>query len=390
MISFNEARDIIKNLTIETKQEEITLADACGRVLAEDVVSDIDMPPYDKAAMDGYACRLSDIDKTLKVIEEIPAGYEPVKQIEQGHCSKIMTGAMVPEGADCVIMKEDIELVSDSNIKVLTYKSKSNICLKGEDVKRNDILLNRGVFIKPRHIAILASAGYSKVKVYKDPLVGVLSTGNELVEPDKKPDRSGIRNSNGWQLLAQAKEIVNDVRYFGIAKDEVNDLYSRIKLATEETDLVIISGGVSVGDYDFVPQIIEELGYDSLIKGVMVKPGKRIIVARKGDKFIVGTPGNPVSAYIQFILLIKPLIYRFLKTSDEEQIISMPVDRSFKRKGGKRTEFYPVVVTNGKVDFVDYNGSANIQAYAMANAFIEIPQGTVEINKGEKVDVRFI
>ncbi|MCT4636770.1 MAG: molybdopterin molybdotransferase MoeA [Bacteroidales bacterium] len=390
MISFNEARSIIKNLTIETKQEEITLADACGRVLAENVVSDIDMPPYDKAAMDGYACRLSDIDKTLKVIEEIPAGYEPVKQIEQGHCSKIMTGAMVPEGADCVIMKEDIELVSDSNIKVLTYKSKSNICLKGEDVKRNDILLNRGVFIKPRHIAILASAGYSKVKVYKDPLVGVLSTGNELVEPDKKPDRSGIRNSNGWQLLAQAKEIVNDVRYFGIAKDDVNDLYSRIKLATEETDLVIISGGVSVGDYDFVPQIIEELGYDSLIKGVMVKPGKRIIVARKGDKFIVGTPGNPVSAYIQFILLIKPLIYRFLKTSDEEQIISMPVDRSFKRKGGKRTEFYPVVVTNGKVDFVDYNGSANIQAYAMANAFIEIPQGTVEINKGEKVDVRFI
>jgi molybdopterin molybdotransferase len=390
MISFNEARSIIKNLTIETKQEEITLADACGRVLAENVVSDIDMPPYDKAAMDGYACRLSDIDKTLKVIEEIPAGYEPVKQIEQGHCSKIMTGAMVPEGADCVIMKEDIELLSASNIKVLTDKSKSNICLKGEDVKRNDILLNRGVFIKPRHIAILASAGYSKVKVYKDPLVGVLSTGNELVEPDKKPDRSGIRNSNGWQLLAQAKEIVNDVRYFGIAKDDVNDLYSRIKLATEETDLVIISGGVSVGDYDFVPQIIEELGYDSLIKGVMVKPGKRIIVARKGDKFIVGTPGNPVSAYIQFILLIKPLIYRFLKTSDEEQIISMPVDRSFKRKGGKRTEFYPVVVTNGKVDFVDYNGSANIQAYAMANAFIEIPQGTVEINKGEKVDVRFI
>lgn len=390
MISFNKARDIIKNLTIETKQEEITLADACGRVLAEDVVSDIDMPPYDKAAMDGYACRLSDIDKTLKVIEEIPAGYEPVKQIEQGHCSKIMTGAMVPEGADCVIMKEDIELLSASNIKVLTDKSKSNICLKGEDVKRNDVLLNRGVVIKPRHIAILASAGYSKVKVSKEPLVGVLSTGNELVEPDKKPDRSGIRNSNGWQLLAQAKEIVNDVRYFGIAKDDVNDLYSRIKLATEETDIVIISGGVSVGDYDFVPQIIEELGYDSLIKGVMVKPGKRIIVARKGDKFIVGTPGNPVSAYIQFILLIKPLIYRFLNTSDEEQIISLPVDRSFKRKGGKRTEFYPVVVTNGKVNFIDYNGSANIQAYAMANAFIEIPQGTVEINKGEKVDVRFI
>ncbi len=390
MISFSEALDIINNITINSENEVLVLENACGRVLAEDVVSDIDMPPYNKAAMDGYACRLSDIDKTLTVVEEIPAGAEPSKTIDTGYCSKIMTGAMIPDGADCVVMKEDTELLSETTIKVLKDKNKANICLKGEDVKLNDTLIESGVLIKPRHIAILASAGYSRVKVYKEPTVGVLSTGNELVEPDVSPDKSKIRNSNGWQLIAQAKQYVNSVRYFGIAKDDVDDLYSRIKLSTEETDITIISGGVSVGDYDFVPQIIDELGFKSIINGVAVKPGKRIVVARRGDKFIVGTPGNPVSAYIQFILLIKPLIYRLLSSNQEEQVIPLPVYESFTRKSGKRTEFYPVTVSEGKVRFVDYNGSANIQAYSKANAFIEIEQGVMEIKKGDTVNVRFI
>ena len=227
MISLEEAYVIVTSDLPLTNCEQIDFNLANGRVLAEDIFSDMDMPPFDKSAVDGYACRRADIGSPMQLLEVIAAGKIPSKKIVKACCSKIMTGAMLPEGADCVVMVEQtIEM--DSVVTVTDLKTKNNIASKAEDIKKGEKVLSKGTLIKPQHIAVLASVGAVLPLVYKKVRVCVFSTGDELVGPEIIPDLSQIRNSNGSQLVSQAERMSVSVTYGGILPDDEEIMSAKI------------------------------------------------------------------------------------------------------------------------------------------------------------------
>ncbi|PLX03993.1 MAG: molybdopterin molybdenumtransferase MoeA [Marinilabiliales bacterium] len=274
MISSEEAYDLVMKSAHVLEKEGVDIDHALGRVLAEDIVSDIDMPPFNKSAMDGYACRKADLDKEMTIIEVIAAGDTPAKNVGEGECTKIMTGAPVPEGADCVIMVEHTELTDEGKVRFVQENTNINICYTGEDVSVDDLVLKEGTLIAPKHIAILASVGAVKPIVFRKPKVGIITTGSELVEPYETPGLSKIRNSNGYQLVAQVKSACGQPKYYGIVEDTEDATYNTLVEALIENDVVLMTGGVSMGDYDFVPKIMERTNNEILFDSVAVQPGR--------------------------------------------------------------------------------------------------------------------
>ncbi len=388
LLEYNVALQIMLESAKNSGTEKVCFTKSLNRVLAEDIYSDINMPPFDKSAMDGYACRHQDLDNELEVLEIIGAGYEPTKIVGKNQCSKIMTGAKVPKDADTVVVIEDVEELENNRIKYRLKKSKSNICYLAEDVKVGDKLINEGTKIEAKHVAVLASVGKTEAEVYKNPRIAIISTGDELVEPIRKPGSSQIRNSNGYQLLAQVNELGIDAKYIGIARDNINDTTSLINDALSFADLIIVSGAVSVGDFDFVPTVLADKGFDFLFHGVATKPGKRTLFGTNGKQWAIGVPGNPVSSFIQFQMLIKPFINKLIGYHQIFDDLKLELDDDFKRKNSKRLSFEPVIISGNKVKRAKYNGSANITALVDANAVMLVPKGINEIKKGDSVYVR--
>ncbi len=389
MTPFNEALETIKSYARTHGPERVNLFDAFRRTLAEDVFSDISMPPFNKSAMDGFACRKSDLKNQLQVVEEIPAGTISAKTIGENQCARIMTGAMVPEGADFVIMKEDIEEIAPNFVRCNRETSRTNICYTGEDVESGDLVLKKGVVILPAHIAILASVGCANPLVYKLPSVAIISTGDELVEPDVKPGISKIRNSNSYQLMAQNQQLGITPDYLGIIPDDENSVKNILTLALEKYDVTIISGGVSVGDFDFVPKILNQLKVNIRVHGMNVRPGKHLLFGERANHYVFGMPGNPVSSFVQFEVLVKPFLNTLMGKTADEAFLHLPIEDDYLRKKGDQLVFVPVSLTNqGTVLPLEYHGSAHIHAYSFAQGIMEIPKGISLIKKGETVCVR--
>ncbi len=243
--------------------------------------------------------------------------------------------------------------------------------------------------MKPQHIAILASVGCVSPLVYKKPVVGIISTGSELVNPEESPAPSQIRNSNGPQLFAQAKSSGSPVNYYGIVPDDQQLTKQIIQKSVDESDVTILSGGVSVGDFDFVPQIIQELGFEIHFSKISIKPGQHTTFATKGNKYIIGLPGNPVSSFIQFEVFAKPFLRKLMNYEQSKNRLPMAMSQDFSRKKTDREECLPVQITDqNEVRMIDYHGSAHIHAYHQAFGYISIPAGKTEIKKGEIVNVR--
>jgi len=392
MIKFEKALDIVLNSVQFTLQtERVGFTDSLGRILAEDVKSDINMPPFDKSAMDGFACRREDIDNELEIIEVLPAGKVPEKSIGKNQCTKIMTGAIVPEGADCVIMVEHTEAAGDNNIRFTFDYTSNNICYFAEDIKKDDLVLKKGIEIKPQHIAVMASVGYTKALVFKQPRVGIISTGDELVEPSVFPAKSQIRNSNSHQLVAQVTRTGAIPVYIGIAGDSEEITFTTISKALQENDIVLLTGGVSMGDFDFVPEIMTKSGVDIKFRTLAVKPGKPTIFGTFGEnKFIFGLPGNPVSSYTQFELLVKPLMLKLMGINELPKPLRLPMGDKYKRRKSTRKSFIPVNISEGKVYPIEYHGSAHIHSYVFADGITSIEIGKEKLEIGEIVDVRQI
>jgi len=404
MIRFEEAFDILQTQMNRYvgSCETIPLEHSLGRILAEDVQSDMDMPPFDKAAMDGYACRLEDIYNELDVIEVIPAGKVPENEIGKNQASKIMTGAMMPKGAQAIIIVENTIEIGENRIKNtknsgalevcqvgVEDKANYNICYVGEDVKSGEIVLQKGKIIKPEDIAVLASVGYANVKVGVKPKVAIIATGSELVEPHEKPSISQIRNSNSAQLVAQVQAMGAEANYIGIAEDIEDHTLETIQKAIAENDVVLLTGGVSMGDFDLVPAIVQRADFKILFHHLAVQPGKPTLFAVKGNKFLFGLPGNPVSSFTQFELLTKPLLYKMMGHEFSALPIKMPLAADFSRKKDNRKAWIPVRLTpEGTVQVVNYHGSAHINALSIAHGFIVIEIGTKELKAGELVEVR--
>ena len=390
MITFDEAYGIVMANVPRLPAEEVPLDDALGRVLAEDVVSDSDMPPFNKSAMDGYACRRADLANDLCLVETIPAGMTPTCPIGKNECSKIMTGGVVPEGADCVIMVEFTE-ESGGAVRFTGPETRDNICRKGEDLKRGDIMLEKGARISARHIGVLASAGRARVPVSVRPRVAVIATGDELVEPGSAPGPSKIRNSNSYQLCAQARAMGANAVYHGIAPDTEDAIGDSIAAAMADSNVILVSGGVSAGDFDLVPGMLRKNGFDLLFEKIATKPGMPTVFGRSGDCFCFGLPGNPVSTFVLFELLVKPFLYTMMGHDFRPAVVSQRLTCDITRKKTERDSWIPVRRTDpGEVEPIEYHGSGHLTSLPRADGMICIPRGVSKAAKGTMVDVRQI
>ncbi len=373
----------------EMATERVDFNEVLYRILAEDVFSDVNMPPFDKSAVDGYACRLQDLNQELEVLEVIAAGSLPTKRIEPGQCIKIMTGAMIPQGADTVIMVEHTRETESGKILFTGKSTAANIAYQAEDVKQGDLMWKKGMQILPQHIALFAAVGCVRPLVARQPRVAIMSTGDELVEPDQYPGPGKIRNSNGFQLIAQVKAAHCMPNYMGIIPDDQQATDQAISTALAENDMVILTGGVSMGDFDFVPQIMKKNGVEILFQKVAVKPGKPTVFGRTGKTYIFGLPGNPVSSFINFEVFAKPLLYKMMGHDYQAHDLVLPMGIDFSRKKADRMEWLPVNYSaeTGVIP-VEYHGSAHLHAICLAQGIMAIPRGISEIKKGAPVNVR--
>jgi molybdopterin molybdotransferase len=390
MISLNDALVLIQKLAINENKTKTQISNALGSVLCEDIYSGNNTPPFDKSAMDGYACRKSDIDKNLKVIESIPAGYYSDIKISVGTCAKIMTGARVPEGADCVIKIEDTEIIAPNKIRYKGQKSKSNICYLGEDIKAGQKILSRGDIIYPSTIAVLASEGKTEIEVYKRPDIALIATGDELVEPNITPSEVQIRNSNSYNLTGQINSLHLKADYFGIVNDTICNIKESIKKAFEKHDILILTGGVSVGDKDFVPGILADEGYTIHFNKLAIQPGKPIVFASNKNKFCFGLSGNPVSSMLQFELLVKPFIYFYMHNNYKLPFIKTLLINGISRRKTERQQFFPVKIVDGKAEAIEFHGSAHILSIHHAVGFGFFPVGVSELKDNTIVDILLV
>jgi molybdopterin molybdotransferase len=391
LLPIEEAYNIVMNSVFETEIETIDFTRSLNRVLNEDIICDMDMPPFDKSTVDGYACRRTDLGTELELIETIPAGTLPKKNISENQCSKIMTGAAIPVGADMVFMVEDSAVLNSGKIRFTGSSAKDNISPKGEDTRSGDILLKKGTLVRPQDLALLAMAGCISVKAGKQPVVAVISSGNELVEPSEKPGLSQIRNTNSYQLMAQIESAGATGRYLGIAKDDEDATFDIISQAISQSDVVLITGGVSMGDFDFVPLVLQRAGVRLLFSRINIQPGKPVTFGVHKKALVFGLPGNPVSSFIQFELLVRPLLWKMMGYQWNPLVLELPMGSSFSRKSAERRAMIPVTVTkDGLVSPVEYHGSAHISAFSKATGIITLDEGVKSVEKGEIVSVRQI
>ena len=318
MIEFEEARALVLSALKTRPPESVLLAEALGRTLARDIKARENIPPFNKATMDGYALRAEDIRAAgkdaaveLEVLEDLPAGRVSRRSVGRGQAVRIMTGAPLPKGADAVVMVEDTERSGGRVIIRRAVRPADNTGQAGEDLKKGELVLERGAVIGPAETGMLAATGLARVPVVRRPKLAVIATGDEIVEPGERKAAGQIRNSNGPALLAMALRAGADAKYLGIARDSSSSL--RAKLARAKgTDILVLTGGVSVGDYDLVKDELRAAGVKPVFWQVRIKPGKPVFFGRRGSQLVFGLPGNPTSAMVTFLLFVQPAIERLL------------------------------------------------------------------------------
>ena len=391
----------------------VDLLAARGRMLAEDVVADRDLPPFPRAARDGYAVRAADIAGAsqsspilLKVIGEIPAGVADLPQVIAGQAVAIMTGAPVPHSADAVVMVEHTRRVaqaspsspppskcSSRNILVELVRSAQpgeNIVPRGAEGLRGAILLKSGTQLTPAALALATSAGKAQLKVFARPRVAVLATGSELVEVSAQPGAHQIRNSNSYSLAAQIAEAGAEPGLLGIAPDEPARLRDLIAKGFE-ADLLLISGGVSVGRYDLVEQILGQFEADFFFTGVLIQPGKPLVFGRAKKKYFFGLPGNPVSTLVTFDLFVRPMIDALAGAQPAPlHFVQARLKSEIKTKTGL-TRFLPGLLTGAseqtEVELIKWQGSGDLVSAARANCYVVIPPDRERIAAGEMISL---
>jgi molybdopterin molybdotransferase len=389
MVNIEEAERILDEWPRQPVEEEIPLAAVLGRILARDIASPFDMPPFDRSAMDGYAVFSGDRSEKFRVAAALAAGDVPPAPLKEGECVRIMTGAMLPAGADRVVRRE-IAVEQEGFMRITGEDPADNIRRKGEDLAAGQILLPRGSPVRSREMAILASAGLGIIPVYKRPVTGIATTGSELLEPGT-PLREGlIYNSNAVSLGAQIGEVGAESRFFGTVPDEEEALLSSLESFFQNCDLLILSGGVSAGDYDYVPQALRSAGFRLHFEKIAVQPGMPTVFGTRDEKVVFGLPGNPVSTFVIFEILIKPFLFRMMGHEYKPFFIRGTLEEDYRRKNAARTAFIPVLYNAGKVRIIPYHGSAHLLALHSANALISVPRGVLEIPAGSVLDVRQI
>jgi molybdopterin molybdotransferase len=397
MLSVEEALRLILEHARPLPAEAVPLSPAAlGRVLAEDVASDLDLPPFDKALMDGYALRSSDLGgwkPILSVVEEITAGRTPTRAIGPGQASRIMTGAPIPEGADAVVPVERTQLVQERVQVDAWVAAGENILPRGREMRRGEVVLRAGCVLRPQEMGVLASVGRAMVRVVPSPRVAVLATGDELVEPKLVPGPGQIRNSNAPMLLAQAARAGAVPRDLGIGRDNVDSLRALIQEGLDTADVLVLSGGVSAGKLDLVPGVLQEVGVTPHLHKVRLKPGKPLFFGTReqGSKRLVfGLPGNPVSSLVCFELFIRPALLGLAGQEELQVIVEAELAEDFPYRTDRPT-YHPARLESTDEDYlvrpVPWFGSADLRAFLKANALLVLPEGDHQHRAGQTFEV---
>ena len=380
--------------------EPVPLTGSLGRTLAQDIRARAPIPPFAKATMDGYAVKAGDTrpgtngqSVELAVIDDLPAGRVSRKALGSGQAVRIMTGAPLPKGADAVVMVEDTEKAG-TQVKIFRAVAPGdNIGQAGEDLEKGDLILEKGGLIGPAEVGMLAALGLASVRVVRRPKLAVIATGDEIVEPGEKAGPGCIWNSNGYSLLSLALEAGTVASYLGIARDKTSQLRVKIRKA-KDADILVVSGGVSVGDYDLVKEELRGLGVRPVFWQVRIKPGKPTFFGVRGKQLVFGLPGNPTSAMVMFHLFVRPAIdlmlgrkrpgLRSAKAILEEEIAVRPGRTQFLRGG---------LVGEGpllRVEPFPDQRSGVLRSMVRSRVLIVVPANSSRIEKGREVEILFL
>ncbi len=405
LMTFDEAKRVIsERLKLGgLGEEEISLLAAYDRVLKENVVSTLDIPPFHRSTVDGFAVKAEDTfgaeenqPVTLQLCGLVSVGEQPKIKVAKGEAAEIVTGAPIPEGADAVVMVEDVDR-EDDELRVYRAVTKDeNVMKRGADIKKGETVLKAGQVLGASEIGVLAALGLIKVKVFKLPVVAVLSTGAEVTEPGKTLPAGKIFDINAYSLSTGVRESGGTPIYLGVVPDDKAELRKALQVALASADVVLTSGGVSVGPKDLTPQIVDSLGEPGVIVcGIAVKPGKPTTVALVGGKPVFALPGHPTSALLMLHLLVRPVIQVMSgRTVMESQIVrALAAARMFSAKG--RRTFVMVKLKRDELarfvaEPVETGASGAITTLARADGFVEIPENQQFIDSGEEIEVALL
>lgn len=408
MISVDEALTRVLHATGELVAVNLPATAALGRKLAEDVTSDIDSPPWDKSMVDGYAVVAADVATegvTLTVLEEITAGNVPTRMVANGTCSRIMTGAPLPEGADAVVMIERTQLAADDRVRIdATARPEQNVLRRAAAMRCGEVVIRAGQTIRPIEVGLLAEVGRTSIRVVRPPRVAILTTGDELVDAGEVPAPGQIRNSNGPMLEALVTAAGAEAVPLGIARDTAADLRTKIAQGLE-CDVLLLSGGVSAGVLDLVPKTLAELGVREVFHKVNLKPGKPLWFGTAVGQaaglpenahgrpaacptLVFGLPGNPVSTLVCFGLFVKPALAKLAGKTDHAYARPAALTEDFQQRDARPT-YFPAVLSHQeqcyRVTPLAWRGSADLRALADANCLVYFPGGEKTYHAGESM-----
>ena len=395
MIPISQAIEIVLKETARLGTENVRLSDSLNRFLAEDVVADTDLPPFDRAQMDGYAVRAADVSNvpaSLRIVGESAAGAGWHREMKAGEAVRIMTGAPVPVGADAV---QQVELTkeTDSQVEILQpVEQGRSIVRRASEIKSGETVLRAGEQINAAMIATLASFGYAQVNAGNRPRVSVMATGSELVDVNEKPARDQIRDSNNYTIEAYAAQSNAIVARLPLAGDDTQELKAQIASAVETSDMLITSGGVSMGVYDFTKTALRELGAEIFFERVALRPGKPTVFARLGKTLIFGLPGNPVSVSVTFNLFVRTALRAMQGAAETTFALEYAVLARDVKGSIDRESYLPAILQTDErgtllAEPLKWGGSSDFISFARATALINIPVGAASIRKGSTVRV---
>ncbi|MCE5257040.1 MAG: molybdopterin molybdotransferase MoeA [Spirochaetaceae bacterium] len=380
------------------RTEIVRLQDALGRRLIKALSSPIDHPPFDKSAMDGFAYARKPGARAYRVVETVAAGEKGQSELDEGDVVRIMTGAPIPAGADAVQRIEWTESAGQDLdgcplVRFTDEETLSNIIRRGENLEAGEPLLGPRLLL-PQDIGILAAGGIAEVEVAAKPRLIVISTGDEICTQGEALGQASIYDSNGPQLRAQAEAFGCNSEYRGIVRDNEEELAEVFGKALDEADIVLVSGGVSMGDFDYVPPIMVKLGVKPVYHSLAMRPGKPSFFGMRGQTSVFGLPGNPVSTFVNFEVLVKPYIRAMTGMENAPEYLPVRLDRALVRTAGDRVEFLPATLhmdgTTLCATPLEYHGSSMITVLASASALLRMEIGQTRAEAGETINARFI
>ena len=400
-LPLEEAQDILLNRITVPEDSKVPLIDALGRILSRDVVSQHNIPFFDRSPVDGYAALAGDtVDAApsqpvrLKVLEEIPAGYVAANKITSGTTVKVMTGAPLPEGADVVVKYEEVERQGDyiSVFEPLRYQE--NVVYAGEDVKVGEVVAKKGIVVSPALVGLLAGMGIASVPVYQPVKVGILSTGDELISLGEAIQPGKIYDSNRYTLQARCLDLGAQPVMLGTVMDCKEKVAARIREGLKQADVFITTGGVSVGDYDVIQDALRVLGAEIIFWKVDIKPGSPILAAVKDGKLIIGLSGNPVAALLTFDLLVVPMLKKMMGRKNYlYSKIQGKMTGGFKKSSEKRRFLRArLLLQDGDIAFqlTGIQNNSALKSMMECNVFVDVPAGSGPLNPGDVVSAHVL